>query len=139
MLKKIAAVVLGIVVAGGLVAVVESIGHTVYPVPPTVDFEDPVQLRNYVATLPPGAFLFVLTAWLAGTFGGGLVASYVSKEKPFFYATIVGAFVLVATVWNLIMIPHPLWVSITAVIGIAVTTYLTSLVALSFVSKSKEA
>ena len=37
MVRKIAAAVLGIIVAGGIVAVVEALGHVVYPIPPNVD------------------------------------------------------------------------------------------------------
>lgn len=129
MIRRIAAVVLGIVVAGGIVAAVEGIGHTVYPLPPGIDYKDPVQFETYVAGLSVGAFLFVLAAWNLGTFGGGLLACFVAREKPYIYATIIGAFVLAATVANLIMIPHPRWVAITAVTSIAIVTSVTGIVA----------
>ncbi len=59
MVKKMAAAVLGIVVAGGIIAVVEALGHAVYPIPPDIDFNDPVKIGKYVQSLPIGAFLFV--------------------------------------------------------------------------------
>ena len=58
MVKKTAAAVLGIIAAGGIVAVVEALGHAVYPIPPDIDFEDPVQFGIYVQSLPIGAFTF---------------------------------------------------------------------------------
>jgi len=131
MIRKVSAVVLGIVAAVAIVAAVEAIGHSVYPIPPDVDVNDPVRFENYVASLPFGAFLFVLASWNFGAFGGGLLAVFIARHKPFIYATIVGAFVLVASVANLIMIPHPLWFSVTAVISISVMTTVTGLIASS--------
>lgn len=138
MIKKIAAAVLGIVLAGGIVAAVEAVGHAVYPVPADVDINDAVQFGNYIEGLPFGAFLFVLAAWLLGTLGGGLLACFISRENPFIYAAIVGGFVLAATVANLIMIPHPLWFSMIAVISIPIMTYLTGSIALLLMSKDTD-
>lgn len=131
MVKKIAAAVLGIIAAGGIVAVVEALGHAVYPVPPDIDVSDSVQFRDYVQNLPIGAFLFVAGAWILGTLGGGLIACMIAREKPFIYSGIVGGFIFVATVANLIMIPHPLWFSISALIAIAVMTVITGVIASS--------
>ena len=131
MIKKIAAAVIGIVVAGGIVFAVESLGHTVYPLPADLDMNDPVEFGNYVESLPIGAFIFVAGAWVLGTLGGGLLACFIAGEKPRVYSSIVGGFILVATIANLIMIPHPLWFSISSLVAIAVTTYVTGSIASS--------
>lgn len=128
MVRKIAATVLGIIVAGLIVAAFEALGHAAYPIPPDIDLGDPVRFRNYVQSLPFGAFLFLAGAWTSGTLGGGLLACFIAGEKPFLYSAIVGGFILVATVANLIMIPHPLWFSISALIAIAVVTYVTGII-----------
>ena len=131
MIKKIAAAVIGIVVAGGIVFAVESLGHTVYPLPADLDMNDPVEFGNYVESLPIGAFIFVAGAWVLGTLGGGLLACFIAGEKPRVYSSIVGGFILVATIANLIMIPHPLWFSISSLVAIAVMTYVTGSIASS--------
>ena len=131
MVKKVAAAVLGIIAAGVIVAIVEALGHTVYPIPPDVDFNDSVQFGNYVKSLPIGAFLFVAGGWTLATLGGALHACFIAKEKPFVYSGIVGGFILVATVANLMMVPHPLWFSVSALIAIAVMTYVTGVIASS--------
>ncbi len=131
MVRKIAAAVLGIIVAGLIVAAIEALGHAVYPIPSDVDFNDPVQFGNYVLSLPIGAFLFLAGAWTSGTLGGGLLACFIARERSFVYSGIVGGFVLVATVANLIMIPHPMWFSISALIAIAIVTYVTGIIASS--------
>ena len=131
MVKKIAAAVVGVIAAGGIVAVVEALGHAVYPMPPDIDFSDSVQFGNFVQSLPIGAFLLVAGGWILGTLGGGLLACLIAREKPFIYSGIVGGFIFLATVANLIMIPHPLWFSISALIAIAVVTYITGIIASS--------
>ena len=122
MTRKILAVVLGIVTAFVLVAVIEAVGHMIYPPPPDLDPTDREALRDYVEGLPPGAFAFVLAAWGLATLMGGVLACVIAKEKPLRYATIVGAVVLAATLLNLFLIPHPLWFSIAGVGLILVMT-----------------
>ena len=39
-------------------------------------------------------------------------------------AGVVGGFMLIATAANLIMIPHPLWFSVLAVLGLVIATWL---------------
>lgn len=118
--KKILGTLAGVVVAFGLVALIEQIGHMVYPVPEGLDWADKEQLKSYIDTLPFGAFLFVLAAWSIGTFGGSWLASYIGKDNRLAY--IVGGFVFAATAVNFIMIPHPVWFSITAVVLIISAT-----------------
>jgi hypothetical protein len=138
MIRKIAAVVLGIAAAVAIVAATEAIGHAVYPVPADLDVQDAVQFGNYLESLPFGAFFFVLSAWTLATLGGCLLACFISREKPFVYAAIVGGFMLAATVTNLIMIPHPLWFSIITVISISIMTYLAGSIASSQLSSGKD-
>ena len=127
--RKIAAAVAGVILAVILVAVVERIGHLVYPLPADIDVTNTEELRAYVKTLPVGALLFVLLAWLAGTFGGGLLASFIARDNFRLYTGIVGGLVLLGTAINLVVIPHPLWFSMLSVLAIIATTYLTREVA----------
>jgi hypothetical protein len=114
------AIVAGVVVAFGLVAAIEALGHVVYPVPRDVDFTQPEQVRRYVEDLPGGALAFVLAAWTLAAFGGGAVAALIARTRPVLFAGIVGAFVLAATLANLVMIPHPAWFALAGVAGIVV-------------------
>ena len=126
MLRKISAVLLGVVAAFCTVMLVEWLSHQVYPLPPGLDFKDPEQVRQFTSTLPLGAFLLILLGWLLGTISGGLAACFVAREKPVVFASIIGAVMLAATVANLIMIPHPTWFSIAGIIVIGLGTLLAS-------------
>lgn len=122
--RRIAAVLVGIFVAFGLVFCIEMIGHQVYPAPSGLDFHKPEVVAEYMKTLPIGAFMFVLGGFALGALGGGFVAARIAGVKPFVFAGIIGALMLAATIANLMMIPHPLWFSIAAIALIVVATVL---------------
>jgi pimeloyl-ACP methyl ester carboxylesterase len=123
-LRKISAVLLGLVAAIATVMLIQWIGHQVYPPPPNLDFNDPVQLRAFMKHLPLGAFLFVLLSYGLGTLLGGLTACRVAGQYPVVFASIVGAVILAATIANLAMIPHPTWFSIAGIVVIGAGTLL---------------
>ncbi len=124
MLRNIIAGIVGLIAAVALVALIESLGHIVYPPPADLDFSDPDVMRPYILTLPIGALLFVLLAWFIATFVGTMIACMIGNAKPMIYAIVIGGLMLVATITNLIMIPHPLWFAVIAVIGIIASAWL---------------
>jgi hypothetical protein len=125
MLSKILAVVFGVVAAVIVIIAIEALGHAMYPPPGDLDITDRQAMEAYVAGLPLGALLFVMAAWVAATFTGGLLACFIAKEMPFVYASIVGMLVLLGTIINLMSIPHPLWFSIVSVSAIIATIFVT--------------
>lgn len=124
MVKNIVAGFAGIIVAGLLVWLVEMLGHAVYPPPTDLNFADAETMRAYIDTLPLAALLFVAAAWFIGTLGGTVLACKLGDAKPMIYAIVVGGLMLVATVANLIVIPHPVWFSVLGVAGIVVAAWL---------------
>jgi len=75
-------------------------------------------MRAYMEALPVGAYLFVLASWVVAKFCGGVVSSLVAGTRPVLFSAIVGAVVLAATLANLLMLPHPVWVSVAGVAGV---------------------
>ncbi len=122
--KNILAGVAGVVIAVALVWVVEKVGHAVYPPPPDLNFADPDAMRAYIATLPLGALLFVAAAWFIGTLCGTCAACAIGTAKPVIFAMLVGGLMLIATIINLVMIPHPMWFSVPGIVGIVVAAWL---------------
>jgi len=126
--RKILGVLAGIITGFVLVFIVEGIGHYCYPTPPGLDMTNMEAMKEYVKTIPTGALLFVLTAWTIAAFGGGVVAVMIAKDKPVLLASIAGAVILLASAFNLIMIPHPAWFSVSAVILILAATFMAGMV-----------
>jgi len=132
MKRKVLAVVLGALVAVVLIIAIEWLSHLMYPMP-IIDFSDAEAVRAYVTGAPIGALLMVMAAWLVATVGGGLLACRIARETPFVYAAIIGGLVLLGTVINLLSIPHPLWFSLTSVMAIITTIFVTGRLGSAFV------
>lgn len=122
--RKILAVLAGILAAVVIVFVIEFISSMVYPPPPGMDMSDMEAMKAHVQTLPTGAFIFVLAAWTIAAFVGGLVAGKIAKSNEVLFAWIVGGVLLIASIANLVMIPHPVWFSVTGIVLILVATFM---------------
>ena len=124
MLRNVIAGIAGIATAVLIVFAIEKLGHTLYPPPADLDYSDADAIRMYYSQLPLLALLFPMIAWIVGTFVGTLLACYVGTASTLTFAGVVGTLMLAATISNLIVIPHPLWFSIIAVIGVAGAAWL---------------
>ncbi|MDH3748827.1 MAG: hypothetical protein OER97_11530 [Gammaproteobacteria bacterium] len=123
MLRGVLGAIVGIAVAVLTVILFEWISHTIFPVPPELDTQDSAEMSAYMASAPLGALLLVLAGYLVATFDGTFVACWIGRAKPHVYALLIGVLMLVATVSTLIMIPHPLWFSAAAFIGIIIAAW----------------
>lgn len=107
MLRKILAVVGGVVAGGVVVFAVEGVGHLLFPPPPGLDMSSPEGMKAAIQSLPAGALLFVVLAWVLGAFAGGLVAALIARSVG--PALVTGALQLLFGIVTMVMIPHPLW------------------------------
>ena len=124
MIRKLAAAVVGVVVAILTIQLVEMLGHLVYPPPADFEFGEPEQIREFISALPIGSILFVGAAWALGTFLGTLAGALVSGSRALPYATVVGGIVLAGAITMLLIIPHPWWFTIAAPVSIIIAAVL---------------
>ena len=119
MLKKILAVVGGIVTANVIIIFNEIINHRLYPLPPGVSYETNKEaFFKYIETVPVEAKLMIIFGYAVAAFAGGIVATKIKNDGNRYYALIVGGFLLAATILNFMMMPihTPIWIW---VLGIA--------------------
>jgi len=118
MKDSLVAVVLGVVVAFVLIMAIEILGSTLFPPPAGVDVMDEASLSAALEAgqIPLGAMLFVLLAYLVGSFAGGGVAARIARRNPMGHALVVGGILLVMGIGNLVSIPHPLWMAIATLV-----------------------
>ena len=109
-LRRIAAVIAGMIVAVLIVLASEGIGHKIYPPPPGTDMHDMAKVKAFVSTLPLSVLLIVLTGWLIATFTGTWLAARIAGTPIPGY--VVGALLLCGGIANAFMIPQPVWFSI---------------------------
>lgn len=121
--KTIVGVITGIVTALLVVGGIEWLGHQIYPIPEGLDPSNKDAMRDMVAGLPTGAILMVGFAWMAGAFCGSYVTGRIGSLKPHYGTLIVTGLILAGTITNLILIPHPLWFSVSAPIAVILSGY----------------
>ena len=124
MFRNLVAIVVGVITAFVTVMLVDKIGHIVYPPPAGLDFTNPDAIRPYLATLPIGAFLFILASAVVAAFAGTLIACFIGTARPGTFGSVVGGIILAASVANFIAIPHPLWLVLATLSGIILSTLL---------------
>ncbi|XZE20522.1 hypothetical protein SH449x_000396 [Pirellulaceae bacterium SH449] len=116
MFRNILAIILAFFIGGLCVLTLETVGHRIYPVPSELDANDMEQVAQYVSSAPVGALLFVLLAQSAGSFAGGLVTAIVGGSRLWLLAIIYGVLALLMAGLNVILIPHPLWMTTLALV-----------------------
>jgi hypothetical protein len=111
------ALLIGLIVHTALVAGVQLVGSLINPLPPGVDASSMVQMRDYLAAggIPLVAMLMVLLSYAAGNFGGAFVASKLAPNRGLMPALVIGQISLVLVIINLVMMPHPIWMSVASV------------------------
>ena len=108
MIKNILYVLSGVIIGGAVIYLVESIGHKIYPLPENLDWTDAEALGDHIATLPIGAFVMVLLAYLLGSLAGGFM-TVLYKNSGMSNSITVGIILTLLGLLNLIMIQHPTW------------------------------
>lgn len=134
--QRILSLLAGVLVSGGLISLVEGLGHRLYP-PPAALMPDPASLADpaaleaykqviadYVATAPLVVLLFPVAAWGIGAMGGAWVAARWAPLNKRRNALLIGALVMLGTLTNLASIPHPNWMWAAGPLSVAAGTWL---------------
>lgn len=115
MLRNIGALLAGFVVGNLLVFLIELSNHGLLPA--DLKLGDAEAFRAAIAKLPLYAFVVVLHAWGAGSFGGSFTTAAIARGSRVILACVIGGWFLVATLINLILIPGPafMWLGLVIV------------------------
>ncbi len=109
MARNIIGAIIGITAAGMVVFFIQSISHSLFPMPPDLDSSDTSAMKEHIATLPPLAFILVLLSHFLGALAGAAIGSKVASSHQFKLSMFVGVFMLIMGVITLVAIPHPAW------------------------------
>lgn len=108
-MKKVIAVLAGLLSGGILMTFVQKLGHVLYPQPETMDPNDMIQLAEYVKTAPFMALFFVILSYAAAALIAGWVSSLIAWDRKRVYALICGAVFLIQSLFMMASLPTPLW------------------------------
>ncbi len=108
-LKLILAILLGLIIGGGVnMALVMAGGHIIPP-PPGADMTTAEGITAALPSLAPRHFLFPFLAHALGTLAGAFIAAKITAQRKLPAALVVGAFFFVGGVMAARMIPAPGW------------------------------
>lgn len=109
LIRRIAGVAAAVLVAGGIVMLIETFATQLHPLPAGVDPGDTAALGRALEAgqVPFAALALVLAGWLLAAYTGGLVAWRVSRWGPATW--IFAALFAVGVFSNLNALPHPTW------------------------------
>lgn len=109
-IRSVLAILAGLVAGFITVGLIESANAFLYPAPAGVDLaRDQEAFIRYVSQLPVTAFLIVVVAEWLGVFLASWVAARLAGRAETIHGLVVGTFFLLATLINLLTIPHPVW------------------------------
>jgi hypothetical protein len=108
--RNVFAVMLGAMVAFGLVSVSDAMAGTLFALPTGLDPANPatkVALEAAIAKAPLNAMLAMVAGYFLAAFGGGFIARKIASAKTIRPSLMVGLLVLAATLLNFAMLKHP--------------------------------
>lgn len=136
MIRNILAVIIGIVLGILTIGLIESIGHNLFPVPQDiVQTAENQDTEALFALISPQMLLFVLLAYLLGSFFGGLITSLISKR--IMSSIITGGVIMLGGVINLFMIPHPMWFILVSFVVYIPFAFIGGLLAMKILNRFK--
>lgn len=122
MLRLVLSIVAGLAVAFAIVFAGDALFHSLStgqaPAP-----TDKAAMQAYVAGQPVGALVVVLAGWALAALAGAALASRLGRRGQWPGGVVTGLFLL-ATASNFVMVTHPLWMVVAAMLSIAAAGWL---------------
>lgn len=113
-LRLILGIVIGIAAGVGLVMLGDMLNHRFFPPPPEVQITNPEAIRDYMRTAPMLSLLGLPVTWTIAAFVASFAAAKIGARR--LAGWVAGGVLFAATGLNLVMIPHPLWMLIAAIV-----------------------
>lgn len=111
-MKNVLATIVGLIVASVTVYIFESlIGHNLFPLPEGANPMDMEWIKNNMDKIPVGSKVFVIIAHFVAPIVGMYIAAKIAKTSMI-PSYIVGVLMIVATFFNIFVLPKELWFSL---------------------------
>ena len=116
-MKKVFAIVTGVVAGFAIVFIGDATTHALSPVPNGLDYTNRDEMRAYIESIPMYVLVIMVVFWLASSFLGAMLAARIYRFEWKRTALITGGILMAAAILNLAMIPHPGWMWIAVIAG----------------------
>lgn len=116
-LRNFLAVVAGMIIGSMVNMGILLISNKVIPLPPGVVNTDQESLKAMMHLFAPKHFIMPFLAHALGTFVGALVAALLAVKNKMRSALIIGLLFMSGGITEIVMLPSPLWFSLTDALG----------------------
>lgn len=99
----------GIIAGSFCVWAIETINHILYPYPAGMKADDMEAFKSYVENLPSAGKLMVILGYALGALVSGFISTKIVKNTGPAAAIICGLIFLSFTIYNMIVLPTPIW------------------------------
>ena len=124
MLRNFGAVVIGLIAGNAWnMALIMLNSMVLFPMAEGATMEDPEQMKAYVASLPPQAFLVVLAAHVGQAGIGGWIAARLGHSLPMLLAGVIGTLTVAGAAYNQVALDGPAWMWVDVPLIVAATWY----------------
>jgi hypothetical protein len=117
LVRNTIAVVAGAVVGLAMMMVAQLVNASLFPPPTGVDVSTPAGMAQAVSRMPTGAFIGLVAGYMVATTAGAYVGARLAASRHLLVACLVAALFVAGGVANFMMIPHPTWVPIVAMLA----------------------
>jgi len=124
MARTIISVIGGVIIGLIFVFIGDSVCMRLYEPPIGLNPLDQVNFSNYAKSIPTYVLAVMLVFWMLSTFFGGMISALINREAWKKSSLITGSVLLAASILNMINVPHPTWMVITAVVLYIPAAYL---------------
>jgi hypothetical protein len=108
-MKKILAIVTGVVTGFITTFIGDATVHAVHPLPSGLNYMDKNVMTTYVASIPTYVFAIMILFWALSSFLGGMLAARICRPEWKRVSLSTGAILMAAAILNLILVSHSLW------------------------------
>jgi hypothetical protein len=107
--RNVLSVLGGAVAAVAVVVLSDAVVGRVYPLPSGLELSNAETARAAIAAVPLVALILLVLGWALAGGIGAFVAVRLAPEHRMMVGLVVASLLLLATVANLAMVPHPVW------------------------------
>jgi hypothetical protein len=109
MLRVILGVVGGIIAGSLCIWGVETLNHILYPYPAGMKANDMEAFKSYIENLPLLGKFMVIVGYAVGALVSGFISTKIAKNGKPTAAVICGLIFLSFTIYNMMVLPTPIW------------------------------
>lgn len=109
MLRVILGVVGGIIAGSLCIWGVETLNHILYPYPAGMKANDMEAFKSYIENLPFLGKFMVIVGYAVGALVSGFISTKIAKNGKPTSAVICGLIFLSFTIYNMMVLPTPIW------------------------------